>query len=133
MKLVDTNVVAYLLIEGDRTVQARQLYAADPDWRSDGFLFVEFANVIATYVRAKALTLDQGSGLLGEAERRVTLVPAQTGDHAAVLELAATLGVSAYDARFILVARSAGARLVTEDAALRTAAPQWTQSLREAL
>ena len=40
MVVVDTNVVAYLLIEGDRTAEAQALYARDPDWRSEGFLLV---------------------------------------------------------------------------------------------
>ncbi len=40
MLLVDTNVVAYVFINGDKTDQARELLAADSDWRSDSFLMV---------------------------------------------------------------------------------------------
>jgi len=35
---------------GDRTPAARQLYERDADRRSEGFVMVEFSNVLATYV-----------------------------------------------------------------------------------
>ncbi len=41
MQLVDTNIVAYLLIAGDRTALAQALWQADPDWRSEAFCPVE--------------------------------------------------------------------------------------------
>ncbi len=55
MLLVDTNVLAYLLIEGDHTRAAQALYERDPEWRSEAFILVEFSNVLATYVRTRAL------------------------------------------------------------------------------
>ena len=58
MIVVDTNVIAYLLIEGDRTVDAQALRLADSDWRSEPFLLVEFSNLLATQVRAKALSAE---------------------------------------------------------------------------
>jgi hypothetical protein len=45
--LVDTNILAYLLIEGDRTSAAQALNARDPDWRSEGLILVEFSNVLS--------------------------------------------------------------------------------------
>jgi predicted nucleic acid-binding protein len=53
--------------------------------------------------------------------------------HANALRTAAAFGVSAHDARFLVTARASGAKLVTEDARLRKAAPALTQSLAEAL
>lgn len=129
--VVDTNVVAYLLIEGDRTAQAQALYGRDPDWRSEGFLLVEFCNLLATYVRAGRLEGDAAADLLASAERTLTGVVSLP--HARALALAAEFGVSAYDARFLAVARQLGAKLVTEDARLRQAAPGMTQSFQEAL
>ena len=46
MKLVDTNVMAYLLIAGDRTDQAQALWRVDPDWRSEAFCRIEFSNLL---------------------------------------------------------------------------------------
>src|SRR5574337_444593 len=51
MVLVDTNVVAHLLLAGEPGIAARALYEADPDWRSEPLLFFELTNVLATSVR----------------------------------------------------------------------------------
>ena len=131
MVVADTNVVAYLLNEGDGTPHAQALYARDPDWRSEGFLLVEFSNLLATYVRAGKLDADTAGGLLATAER--TLTGIVNLPHARALALAAEFGVSAYDARFLAVARQLGSRLVTEDAKLRKAAPALTQTIAQAL
>lgn len=131
MVVIDTNVLAYLLIEGDRTPEAQALYARDPEWRSEAFLLVEFSNVLSTYVRSGGVTLAQSEALLAEAESRMrglVNVP-----HAQALRAAGQFGVSAYDARFLAAARSLGSKLVTEDARLRAAAPTQTCSLAEAL
>ena len=48
MLIVDTNVVVYLLIQGDHSAAAQELYIRDPDWRSEAFLLIEFANVLAS-------------------------------------------------------------------------------------
>jgi predicted nucleic acid-binding protein len=129
--VVDTNVLAYLLIEGDRTAAAQALYARDADWRSESFLLVEFSNMLATYVRNGRLEGNAASALLHDAERILTGTVSLP--HARALKVALELGVSAYDARFLAVARSLGAKLVTEDAKLRAAAPALTQSLAEAV
>jgi predicted nucleic acid-binding protein len=50
-----------------------------------------------------------------------------------VLSVAVRYRVTAYDARFLALAQQLGTPLVTEDAKLRLAAPNLTQSLAEAL
>ena len=131
MVVVDTNVLAYLLIEGERTAEAQALYVRDPDWRSEGFLLVEFSNMLATYVRSGRLDGAAAAGLLAGAQRILTGTVALP--HARALELALEFGVSAYDARFLAVARNLGAKLITEDAKLRQAAPAHTQTLAQAV
>lgn len=131
MVVIDTNVLAYLLIEGDRSGEAHALLSRDPDWRSEAFLLIELSNLLATYVRGGALVRKQAESLLAEAETRMrglVNVP-----HARALGVAADLSISAYDARFIAAAQILGARLVTEDAKLRAAAPALTWSLADAL
>jgi predicted nucleic acid-binding protein len=128
--LVDTNIRAYLLIEGDRTPAAQALYGRDSDWRSEAFIMVEFSNILATYVRTRGLTHKQGAELLAEAQ---ALMPTLTSvQHQQALDTATELGISAYDARFIAVARQMRVKLITEDAKLRAAAPAWTLSLGDA-
>lgn len=131
MVFVDTNVLAYLLIEGDRTQLAQALYERDPDWRSEAFIMVEFSNILATYVRTQAITEKQGLGLLTEAQ---ALMPTLTTlQHSEGFRAATEYGISAYDARFIAAAKEARVKLVTEDAKLRTAVPAWTISLVNAV
>jgi predicted nucleic acid-binding protein len=129
--LVDTNVLAYLLIEGDRTTDAQALYAKDLDWQSEAFVLVELTNILTTYTRTGALTREQGIKLLAEAE---TLLPPLTSvSHQEAYEVAVEFGISAYDARFIALARQMKSKLVTEDAKLRKSVPAWTVSLSESL
>jgi predicted nucleic acid-binding protein len=129
--LVDTNILAYLLIEGDRTSAAQSLYTKDPDWRSESFVLVEFSNILATYVRTRALVHRQAMELLARAERLVPIVPVVTNSQA--LETATEFGISAYDARFVALAKWLRTRLVTEDTRLQAAVPDWTLPLAHAL
>jgi predicted nucleic acid-binding protein len=129
--LVDTNILVYLLIEGDRTSSAHELYARDSDWRSEGFILVELSNVLATYVRNRALSLGKGKGLLADAETRLPAL--RSVSHAQAFETAAEFGISGYDARFIALAKELRVRLVTEDAKLLTAVPSLTRSLADAI
>jgi predicted nucleic acid-binding protein len=131
MVVIDTNILAYLLIEGDRTSDAQALFARDAEWKSEGFVLIEFSNILTTYLRAGALTRAGAHALLAEAEKRMRGLVALP--HARALRLAEEFAVSAYDARFLGAAQTLGARLVTEDARLRAAAPALTISLAGAL
>jgi len=128
--IVDTNVLAYLLIKGDRTPLAQALYKRDPEWRSEAFLLVEFTNILATYLRKGSIDQDQALSLMAQAERRVRGL--SNLPHASALRIAGEFGVSAYDARFLAVARQLGGKLVTEDSKLRAAAPALTRTMDEA-
>ena len=131
MIVVDTNILAYLLIEGDRTPGAQTLYRRDPEWKSESFLLIEFSNILATYLRAGSLRRSDAHALLGEAESRMRGLVSLP--HSRALRIAEEFAVSAYDARFLGAAQTLGARLVTEDARLRAAAPTLTLSLADAV
>jgi len=132
MVLIDTNILAYLLIQGEQTDAAQRLRRSDADWRSEAFIMVEFTNVLVGYTVAKRITLALAQNLLGKAD---TLLEGKLGriSHAQVLTTAARHRVTAYDAHFLALAERLGLRLITEDSKLRTAAPALTQSLAEAL
>jgi predicted nucleic acid-binding protein len=129
--LVDTNIIAYLMIRGDRTAAAQQLYERDSDWCSEAFVMVEFSNVIATYVRTRALTQAQGTKLLAESQAHLSTLHSVVNTQA--LETAMQFGISAYDARFISLAKQLKLKLITEDVKLRVAVPALTMSLDDAL
>jgi predicted nucleic acid-binding protein len=130
--LVDTNVVAYLLIDGDHTEATQELRRRDPDWRSEAFLLVEFTNVLASSIANKRMSNPVAADILSEA---ITLLDGKLVriGHTLVLSIAVRYRVTAYDGRFLAVAHQLGTRLVTEDTKLRSAAPALTQSLAEAL
>ena len=132
MLLVDTNVVAYLLIDGDYTTAAQELRLRDSDWRSEAFLLVEFTNVLVSSIARKRMTLSMAEDFLAKV---FSLFDGKLGriPHAAVLGIAARHRVNANDARFLALADQLGSRLITQDARLRAAAPALTQSLAEAL
>jgi predicted nucleic acid-binding protein len=132
MLLVDTNVVAYLLIQGEHTKAAQQLRSRDVDWRSEAFLLVEFTNVLVSSIATKRMTMLQAEDLLAKVTALFDGKLARMA-HASVLATAVRHRVSAYDARFLALAHQHGSRLVTDDARLRAAAPALTQSLAEAL
>lgn len=132
MVVVDTNVLAYLLIEGPQTVHARTLFSQDADWRSEPLILIELTNILATLQRVQGLPMAQALSAL-ETGRRIVEPGLHDAEHAEVLALASRYGVSAYDARFLAVAQDLQTVLVTEDAKLRKAAPRLTCSLVEAL
>jgi predicted nucleic acid-binding protein len=130
--VVDTNVLGYLLLEGEYTPYARALLEQDGDWRSESFVMIEMTNVLATVMRVRGMSLKNAAGVLASAHT-VIQPGLEVADHGQVLELAAYRKISAYDARFVVIARDLGTRLVTEDVKLRRAAPDLTQSIAEAL
>jgi len=100
MLLVDTNVVAYLLIEGDHTKAAQKLHSRDSDWRSEAFLLVEFTNVLASSIAMKRMTLSLAGNFLAGAvalfDGKLARIP-----HASVLAVAARFQVSTKNARLL--------------------------------
>lgn len=132
MLIVDTNVVAYLLIEGHYTAAARSLHRRDDDGRSEAFIMVEFTNVLTASIAARRMNLVLAHQFLADATSilhgKLTSLP-----HDSVLSLAVQYRVTAYDARFLSLTNQLGRRLVTEHVKLRAAAPELTQSLNEAL
>ncbi len=132
MKLVDTNIVVNLLIDGPYSDSARALFALDHDWQSDALLMMELVNVLATAVRTLKHPLAQAAATLAEAQHIMWPGLRSVADQD-VLNAAAHFGVSGYDARFLVVARALGQPLITEDAKLRRAAPSLTCSIADAL
>jgi len=132
MVVVDCNILVHLLLSGEHTENARELLQKDADWHSDVFVLVELTNALATAMRVRGLSLQQAASILSKAEQ-VVAFGLHVPTHSDVLALAADLKISAYDARYLVVARDLDFRLVTEDSKLRKSAPKLTQSLSDAL
>lgn len=114
MIVVDTNVLAYLWLPGDRTAQAERLLKSDPDWNAPVLWRSEFRNVLAGCLRRGDLTLETALQIADEAEgqmrgREFSVPSAQ------VLARVEASACSAYDCEFVVLAGELGVRLVTSD------------------
>ena len=130
MIVVDTNIIAYLFLVGEKTPLAQAARRQDPEWIVPSLWKHEFLNVLATYIRRKGITekvaeavRQRAVQLLAPAEREV--------DMRLALELAARHRVSAYDAQYIALAQKLKVLCVTEDARLLKTFPTATRSLAE--
>ena len=86
MIVVDTNILAYLYLPGDRTEQVEALLEADPEWAAPVLWRSEFRNILAGYIRRKAITFDQACKLQDEAESLLAGAEFEV-ESSAVLEL----------------------------------------------
>ena len=118
MIVVDTNVVAYLFLPGERTGAAEALFRTDPEWTAPWLWRSEFRNVLATFVRMERIELAAAHAIQEEAEQLFATREFAV-DSAAVLELAAQSGCSAYDCEFVALARYLDVRLVSADRKLK--------------
>lgn len=114
MIVVDSNILAYLYLPGDRTAAAEALLEQDPEWASPVLWRSEFRNILAGYMRRKTITFDQACSLQSEAESLLAGAEFEV-DSSSVLELVHDSDCSAYDCEFIALAIKLNTKLVTVD------------------
>jgi predicted nucleic acid-binding protein len=114
MIVVDTNILAYLYLPGEKTKQSEKALTKDPEWVAPVLWRSEFRNIIAYYTQNKIIKLDNALKIMHEAE---TLMNGGEYDIASaqVLSLAASSGCSAYDCEFAALALDLKVPLVTSD------------------
>ncbi len=128
MIVVDTNVIAYLLLPGDQTEAARGALARDAAWAAPILWRSELRNVLRGYMRQRHLTLARAREVQGTAEELMVGREFQV-ESPAVLDLAAASGLSAYDCEFVALARALEVPLVTSDRDVLASFPRDTVSL----
>lgn len=122
MIVADSNLIAYLLIPGTFSGEARSVLERDNEWVAPALWRSEIRNVLSLYVTrgqlslADALTLmEQAEVILGNGEYDIS--------SADVLSLAAKSRCSAYDCEFVALAANLGVPLVTHDRQILRAFP----------
>ena len=123
MIVVDTNVLAYLYLPGEYTAAAETLLEQDSDWAAPILWRSEFRNILAGYLRRKAITFEQANSLQREAESLLEGAEFEV-ESLAVLELVRDSDCSAYDCEFIALAMKLDTKLVTMDKKLLRAFPK---------
>ena len=132
MIVVDTSVILYLFLPGEKTKLAESLRVRLPDWAAPRLWRSEFRNALSLYIRKSLLSLEEACAIQDDAER-IMATTEQATDSRDVLALTKQSGRSAYDCEFISAARCLNTILVTEDAPLRKAFPSLALSLSQAL
>lgn len=132
MIVVDTNVIAYCWLHGERTALAHRLRQLDADWHAPVLWRSEFRNVLAGYRREGSLDAAQLRQIMAAAESmfagREHHLPSDR-----VFDLVEQTRMSAYDAEFAALAEILDVTLVTEDRAILEALPQRTLDLQSAV
>jgi len=123
MIVVDSNVLAYLYLPGEYTTAAEALLEQDSDWAAPILWRSEFRNILAGYLRRKAITFEQAVSLQREAESLLEGAEFEL-ESLAVLELVRDSDCSAYDCEFIALAMKLDTKLVTMDKKLLRAFPK---------
>lgn len=122
MIVVDSNVIAYCWIHGERTALAHRLRKLDADWHAPVLWRSELRNILTGYRRDQSLSEPQVRQIMAAAEAglagREHHLPSER-----VFAVTETSRLSAYDSEFIALAEILGVRLVTEDRAILTAFP----------
>lgn len=130
MIAVDTNIISYLLISGERTPQVKAALRKDPEWVVPLLWRSEFRSVLAQYLHRGFVTVDWALQIMREAELLM-----QGGEYQVtspqVLSLSASSRCSAYDCEFVALAQTLGVPLVTSDRAILAAFPSTAVSLEE--
>ena len=112
--VVDTNVVAALMLPTAANAEVAELLRQVSDWRLPPLWRSEFRQVLLKYVRADLATPEQALALWHKALERFELSEQPVAGHQ-VLALAIATGCSTYDAEFVVLARQLNCRLLTFD------------------
>ncbi len=114
MIVADTNLIIYLYVNSEHTIQAEQALLKDSEWVAPLLWRSEFRNVLARYLRKGLLTLSDTRRIMNEAETLMHEREYQVRSRH-VLELAASSDCSAYDCEFVATAQDLAVPLVTVD------------------
>lgn len=114
MIVVDTNIIGYLFLAGERSAQAEKALLKDSQWAAPLLWRSEFRNVLALYIRRNFLSVEDALQIMNEA---VNLIQDQEYEvnSLQVLNLVAASGCSAYDCEFVALAQDLGIPMVTVD------------------
>ena len=122
--VVDTNVVAYLLLGTEQYVdEARRFLASLDEGQAPALWETELANVLWMATRHNVLTIEEATGRLTLADSLgIFSVPNRTLWQGALVR-AHQSGIAVYDTLFVELAARKQLPLATFDAALRKAFP----------
>jgi predicted nucleic acid-binding protein len=132
MIVVDTNILAYLFIAGEKTALAQQLFQREPVWITPAIWPHEFLNVLASFVKFGGGTIEEARNIWQQSQRFMAGRVVET-NLAQALELAVLHDLSTYDAQYVTLAQNKQCLLVTEDKKLTGKLPGTAVSMTDFL
>lgn len=114
MIVVDANVIAYLLIEGEFTESVTRLRNEEPEWIAPRLWLDEFLNILATSERRSIMSAEVADTTLALA---CELMEGQSYDLPAqrILATARRTSCTAYDSQYVCLAEDLGLKVYTFD------------------
>ena len=128
MIVADTNLIAYLLIEGEFTPRAERVYQDDNSWAAPYLWRSEFRNILASYLRKEYLSIAEAKLKMQIAERILAGKEFELKSDS-ILDLAMQSGLSARNCEYVLLAQRLEIKLVTNDRKVRRSFPEITIDL----
>ena len=122
MIVVDTNVIAYLLIEGEFTESVTKLRNKEPVWIAPRLWLDEFLNILAISERHSIMSAGVADSTLALA---CELMEGQSYDLPAqrILATARRTSCTAYDSQYVCLAEDLGLKLYTYDSRILANCP----------
>ena len=128
MIVVDTNIIAYLYISGDKSSQAEQLLSFDSLWNAPILWRSEFRRVLSQYLRKGILSLDDILIIIQQAEKLLDDNEFKVSS-AHIMQLINSSSCSAYDCEFVALAQYLDLPLITADKKILREFPKVAKSL----
>lgn len=114
MIVADTNVIAALILGGERHLEASRVFERDPRWTAPRLWRSEFCNVLASTMRIQGLPLATALEAIDKAQSLLVTAPTEPTPEA-ILRLAQASGATAYDCEYVALADVLDVPLVTAD------------------
>lgn len=132
MIVVDTNIIAYLLLTGECSLEAEKAFRLDPVWAAPLLWRSELRSVLALYIRKFSLTIGQAGAVMDRAD--ALLGGREYGiSSRSIFDLVARSRCSAYDCEFVALAEDLGVAMLTTDKLVLAEFPEVAISLENFL
>ena len=128
MIVADTNTIAYLYINSEKSAQAEQLLMLEPKWIAPSLWKSEFRSVLTLYLRKNILTFDEILMIDQQAESQM-LENEYEVSSTHILQLVNSSNCSAYDCEFVALAKLLNISLITADKKIIKAFPDIAQTI----
>ena len=123
MIVADANLLAYLVMPGERTEDAEAVLSKDAMWAAPVLWRSELRSVAHKYVVRGDITITRALAVLEQAEAVVGGREGQV-ESKVVLDLASRSKCSTYDCEYVALAKALGVPLITVDGAILRAFPE---------